>query len=58
MMEDTEAIARTAFRQAEKAGLLRIFVSNQRDEYIADLAFAERPSTSRSQRTRGKLSLS
>jgi hypothetical protein len=40
MMDDTEAIVRTAFRHViEKPDLLRIFVSKKRDEYLADLVF-------------------
>jgi Apea-like HEPN len=40
MMEDTEAIVRTAFRHLiEKPGMLPIFVSKKRDEYLADLIF-------------------
>lgn len=41
MMEDTEAIVRTAFRHIiEKPDMLPIFISKKRDEYLADLVFA------------------
>jgi hypothetical protein len=47
LMEDTEAIVRTSFRHIiEKPGLLSIFTSKQRDEYLTNLVFAKRMPTS------------
>jgi hypothetical protein len=52
MMEDTEAIVRTAFRHViEEPELLPIFLSKKRDEYLSDLVFG-RPRIRESTATR------
>jgi hypothetical protein len=41
MMEDTEAIVRTAFRHViERSEMLNTFTSKRRDEFLADLVFS------------------
>jgi hypothetical protein len=42
MLENTEAIVRTAFRHViSKPGVLPKFISKKRDEFLADLVFSQ-----------------